>query len=62
MLKDEAKRLLEVGEEVLGPPANAVLEPALAGMFGSAGDADETVLVGERVLLARSSDAVVDGR
>ena len=58
VLNDEAKRLLELGDEVKGQPANAVLEPALAGMFGSAGDADETVLVGERVLLARSSDAV----
>lgn len=62
VLNDEAKRLLDLGDEVMGRPASAVLEPALAGMFGSAGDADETVLVGERVLLARSSDAIVDGR
>lgn len=62
VLNDEAKRLLDVGDEVKGRPADTVLDPALARMFGSAGDADETVLVGERVLLARSSDAVVDGR
>lgn len=62
VLNDEAKRLLDLSDEVKGQPAAAVLEPSLARMFGSAGDADETVLVGERVLLARSSDAVVDGR
>lgn len=62
VLNDEAKRLLELGDEVLGRSASEVLEPALNRMFGSAGDTDETVLVGERVLLARSSDAVVDGR
>lgn len=62
VLNDEAKRLLDLGDEAIGSPADSVLEPALAQMFGAAGDADETVLVGERVLLARSSDAVVDGR
>lgn len=62
VLNDEAKRLLDLGDEVIGKPAGSVLEPALSRMFSSAGDADETVLVGERVLLARSSDAVVDGR
>ncbi|NJC24075.1 two-component system CitB family sensor kinase [Arthrobacter pigmenti] len=62
VLNDEAKRLLDVGDEVRGRPAADVLDPSLAGMFGAAGDTDETVLVGERVLLARSSDAVVDSR
>ncbi len=62
VLNDEAKRLLDLGDDAQGELARDVLEPALDRMFGAAGDTDETVLVGERVLLARASDAVVDGR
>jgi sensor histidine kinase regulating citrate/malate metabolism len=62
LVNDEAKRLLGLGSGVLGSQAEDVLEPALSRMYRSPGESDETVLVGERVLLARASDAVVDGR
>lgn len=62
LLNDEARRLLDIGGEAVGSSAGAVLGPDLAGMLDSGGGSDETILVGERVLLARASDAIVDGR
>ncbi|WP_035772434.1 sensor histidine kinase [Arthrobacter sp. Br18] len=60
LLNDEAKRLLELDDSATGRHISAVLEPALARLVGSSGDADETVLVGERVLLVRTTDARVE--
>ncbi|MBB5641154.1 ATP-binding protein [Cryobacterium roopkundense] len=62
LLNDEARRLLAAPGDVVGRPAAAVLGVDLARLLKSGSDADETILVGERVLLARASDAVVDGR
>lgn len=62
VLNDEAKRLLELDDEAVGRPVGEVLEPALAQKFDSTDDSDGVVLVGERILLARASDASVDGR
>lgn len=62
LLNDEARRLLELGEEATGRPASEVLTPLLTAMLESGGARDETVLAGERVLLARASGAMVDGR
>uniref|UniRef100_UPI0025D0B096 PAS domain-containing protein n=1 Tax=uncultured Arthrobacter sp. TaxID=114050 RepID=UPI0025D0B096 len=62
LMNDEAKRLLELDDAATGRHASEVLDPALARLLTSPGDADETVLVGERVLLARTTDAVVDSK
>jgi len=61
LLNDEAKRLLGLDDDATGRPAAAVMEPALARLLSDPSDTDETVLAGERVLLARTSDALVDG-
>lgn len=61
LLNDEAKRLLDLDDDATGRPAAAVMEPALARLLTDPADTDETVLSGERVLLARTSDALVDG-
>jgi len=61
LLNDEARRLLNADEDVVGLPAAQVVGNDLARLLQNGSEADETVLVGERVLLARASDAVVDG-
>ncbi|WP_197060629.1 ATP-binding protein [Arthrobacter sp. L77] len=61
LLNDEAKRLLGLDDDATGRPAADVMEPALARLLTDPADTDETVLSGERVLLARTSDALVDG-
>lgn len=62
LVNDEARRLLELPADAEGRPAKEVLPANLAAMLHSAGETDETVLAGERVLLARAGGAVVDGR
>jgi sensor histidine kinase regulating citrate/malate metabolism len=62
LLNDEAKRLLALDDAATGRLAEDVMEPALARLLTDPADTDETVLSGERVLLARTSDALVDGR
>ena len=62
LLNDEARRLLEVDDAAVGRQAASILGPDLARMLESSGESDETVLVGERVLLARANDAIVDGQ
>ena len=62
LLNDEAKRLLELDDTATGRPVTEVLEPALTDLLASTGDSDETVLVGERVLLARTTEAVVESK
>ncbi|MEC5200309.1 sensor histidine kinase regulating citrate/malate metabolism [Arthrobacter sp. PL16] len=61
LLNDEAKRLLDLDDSATGQLAEDVMEPALALLLTDPADTDETVLSGERVLLARTSDASVDG-
>ncbi|MGV0110007.1 MULTISPECIES: ATP-binding protein [unclassified Arthrobacter] len=61
LLNDEAKRLLGLDDAATGLRAEDVMEPALARLLTDPADTDETVLSGERVLLARTSDALVDG-
>ncbi|MPY11238.1 sensor histidine kinase [Arthrobacter sp. KR32] len=61
LLNDEAKRLLDLDDAATGQRAEDVMEPALARLLTDPADTDETVLSGERVLLARTSDALVDG-
>ncbi len=61
LLNDEAKRLLDLDDDATGRPVVDVMEPALAELLTDPADTDETVLSGERMLLARTSDALVDG-
>lgn len=61
LLNDEAKRLLDLDDSATGRRVEEVMEPALARLLTDPADTDETVLSGERVLLARTSDALVDG-
>ncbi|WDF34088.1 sensor histidine kinase [Arthrobacter agilis] len=61
LVNDEAKRLLDLDDAATGQRADEVMEPALARLLTDPADTDETVLSGERVLLARTSDATVDG-
>ncbi|MFZ3454705.1 ATP-binding protein [Arthrobacter sp. 7Tela_A1] len=62
LVNDEARRLLELPATAEGRPAAEVLPANLVAMLRSAGATDETVLAGERVLLARAAGAMVDGR
>ncbi len=62
LVNDEARRLLGADDDSVGRPATDVVGAELARMLAESGESDETVLVGERVLLARSNDAAVDGR
>ncbi|MHA7209735.1 ATP-binding protein [Arthrobacter sp. MDT1-65] len=62
LLNDEAKRLLGLDDGATGRPAAEVMEPSLAQLLTDPADTDQTVLSGERVLLARTSDALVDGK
>ncbi|WP_240615021.1 ATP-binding protein [Arthrobacter ruber] len=62
LLNDEAKRLLELDDDATGRLAADVMEPALAQLLTDPADTDETVLSGERVLLARTSGALVDDK
>lgn len=61
LLNDEAKRLLELDDDAIGQLVADAMEPALAHLLTDPADTDETVLSGERVLLARTSGALVDG-
>ncbi len=61
LLNDEAQRLLGLDTGAIGQASSAVLDPQLARMVGR-GSLDQTVLVGERVLLVRADDARVEHR
>lgn len=63
LVNDEARRLLDLPEDVVGSEARTVLDGALHDLLGSGGGAaDRLVLVGEQILFARADRAVVDGR
>ena len=63
LINDEAKRLLAVNDEVIGQPAEQVLDPVILRVLRRGDDSrDELVLVAEQVLYARRSSARVGGR
>jgi Signal transduction histidine kinase regulating citrate/malate metabolism len=65
LLNDEASRLLGVGEEALGRPAREVLDPDVEALLNSEGHAAEqtqSVLSGERILLATRREATSGNR
>jgi sensor histidine kinase regulating citrate/malate metabolism len=62
LVNDEARRLLGVGDDVVGSPATEVLDRSLLQHVESGSTADTLVLAGERVLLALRRPATVDGR
>lgn len=62
LVNDEARRLLGVGEEILGSPATASLEPGIHRLLAAGSSTEELVLSGERILLGKVNAATVDGR
>jgi len=64
LVNDSAAQLLslEHPESIVGQPASEVLEPALLALLDTLEPEGTLVLSGERVLVARSADATVDGR
>ncbi len=63
VVNDQAARLLDLGTDVVGRPAEEVLEPSLLALLRDDGDASERLLLAdERILLAQRSEARVDGR
>lgn len=62
LVNDEATRLLNPDRALTGRAAADVLDPALVAMTTTSAERDETVLVGERMLLVRATAATVDGR
>ncbi|MCW4465234.1 sensor histidine kinase [Glutamicibacter sp. MNS18] len=62
LVNDEAIRLLELDEQVLGQPARQVLAEQVCRLLDAGNTAEGLILVGERVLLAKASDGIVDGR
>jgi two-component system CitB family sensor kinase len=63
LANEQAVRLLDLDEDPTGRPARAVLDPAVVALLQDEdADADRPLLVGERLLLANRSDAVVRGR
>lgn len=61
LVNDEATRLLAPDGALAGRAAADVLDPALVAMATTSAEQDETVLVGERMLLVRATAATVDG-
>lgn len=61
LLNDEARRLLDVGDEAIGSPATGVLDKSLLQHVESGSTEDTLVLAGERVLLALRRPAIVHG-
>lgn len=62
LANDEALRLLSPGRDILGEPATTVLDPQVYNLLQPGGAEESLVLVGERVLLAKVSDGIIDGR
>lgn len=62
LVNDEARRLLGVGEEILGSAATASLEPGIHRLLAAGAGTEELVLSGERILLGKVNAATVDGR
>lgn len=62
LVNDEAERLVGVTEDALGQRATAALDPAIVALLADEPDQPRMVLAGERVLVARRNEAVIDGR
>ncbi|WP_200938718.1 sensor histidine kinase [Modestobacter sp. Leaf380] len=63
LVNDEALRLLDTDAELTGLAADQALDPAVVDLLTGADDVvDEPLLVGERLLLASRSNAVVGDR
>lgn len=62
LVNDEARRLLAVGEDVVGAPAETALEPGIHGLLAAGSATEKMVLSGERILLGKVNSARVDGR
>lgn len=62
LVNDEARRLLGVGEEIIGSLATASLEPGIHRLLAAGSSTEELVLSGERILLGKVNTATVDGR
>ena len=62
VVNDQAGALLGLARDIRGARAEEVLDPSLLGLLRSSDDTSERMLlVGERVLLGRRTEAVVDG-
>lgn len=63
LANDQARRMLQLPDDVAGAPAADVLDGAVHDLLSGRGAAnDELVLIGEQILFARADRAVVDGR
>jgi two-component system CitB family sensor kinase len=62
LVNDEAARLLGLGDDVIGRPADEVLEPDARELLRRQEGTGQLLLAGERILLARSTPATIDGR
>lgn len=62
LVNDEARRLLFLDEHVLGQAAERVLDAQVRDLLRAGDTGESLILVGERVLLAKASDGMVDGR
>lgn len=61
LLNDEARRLLNIEDDVVSRPAHEVLEEQLASLLAAPPENEQLVLAGERILLAKVSGATVAG-
>ena len=61
LFNDEAQRLLNITDDVVGLGASSVLEEQLAILLEAQPEGEQLVLAGERVLLAKVSGATVAG-
>lgn len=62
LVNDEAGRLLGLTDDAVGSRATSALDPAIVALLADRPDQPRMVLSGERVLVARRNEAVVDGR
>src|SRR6478672_1352642 len=62
LVNDEARRLLGVGEDIIGSAATDSLEPGIHRLLAAGSSTEELVLSGERILLGKVNAATVDGR
>lgn len=63
VVNDQAARLLDLGPDVIGRPAEHVLEASMLALLRADGETSERMLLaGERILLGKRSHAEVDGQ
>lgn len=61
VVNDQAARLLGIGRDAVGRPADDVLEQGLLDLLHDDEPGDRTLLAGERILLGQRSEARIDG-